>query len=106
MQERIARARRLGVVRVAAPAWRAPIEVGVVGLELLEYTVRADETPADSFVRDLGLPREALVAVIVRHGRSIPPRGSTQVEAGDQLFVLTGRGARDEVEALFADWRR
>ncbi len=33
-------ARRLGLVRVAAPAWRAPIEVGVVGLELLEYTVR------------------------------------------------------------------
>jgi cell volume regulation protein A len=99
-------ARRLGVVRVAAPAWRAPIEVGVVGLELLEYTVRADEAPADSFVRDLGLPREALVAVIVRHGRSIPPRGSTRIEAGDQLFVLTGRAARDEVEALFADWRR
>ena len=90
-------ARRLGVVRVAAPAWRAPIEVGVVGLELLEYTVRGDEPPAGSFVRELGLPREALVAVIVRHGRSIPPRGSTRVEAGDQLFVLTGRAARDEV---------
>jgi cell volume regulation protein A len=99
-------ARRLGLVRVSAPAWRAPLEVGVVGLELLEYTVRADEAPAGSFVRNLGLPREALVAVIVRHGRSIPPRGSTRVEDGDQLFVLTGRDARDEVEALFAEWRR
>ena len=99
-------ARRLGLVRVSAPAWRAPIEVGVVGLELLEYTVRGDEPPAGSFVRELGLPREALVAVIVRHGRSIPPRGSTRVEPGDQLFVLTGRAARDEVEALFAEWRR
>ncbi len=78
----------------------------MVGLELLEYTVRADEAPAGSFVRNLGLPREALVAVIVRHGRSIPPRGSTRVEDGDQLFVLTGRDARDEVEALFVEWRR
>jgi cell volume regulation protein A len=98
-------ARRLGLVRVAAPAWRAPIEVGAAGLELLEYTVRADETPAGTYVRDLGLPREAIVAVIVRHGASLPPRGSTRVEDGDQLFVLTGRGARDEVEALFATWR-
>ena len=80
--------------------------MGAIGLELLDYTVRPDDPPAGAFVRDLGLPREALVAVIVRHGRSIPPRGSTQIEAGDQLFVLTGRGARDEVEALFADWRR
>jgi cell volume regulation protein A len=99
-------ARRLEVVRLSAPAWRAPIEVGAVGLELLEYTVRPDEPPAGSYVRDLGLPREALVAVIVRHGRSIPPRGSTKIEPGDQLFVLTGPGARDEVEALFAEWRR
>ena len=30
-------------------------------------------------VRDLGLPREAVVNVIVREGQAIPPRGSTRV---------------------------
>ena len=95
------------LVRVAAPPWRAPIEVGVVGLELLEYTVRGDEPPVDgSFVRELGLPREALVAVIVRHGRSIPPRGSTRVEAGDQLFVLTGRPRATRSRRSSPTWRR
>ena len=39
-------------------------------------------------VRELGLPREALVNVIVRGDEAIPPRGSTRIEAGDRLHVL------------------
>ena len=31
-------------------------------------------------VRELGLPRDSLVAVIVRDGEAVPPRGSTQIE--------------------------
>ena len=39
-------------------------------------------------VRDLGLPREAVVNVIVRGDEAIPPRGSTILRAGDRLHVL------------------
>ena len=45
-------------------------------------------------VRELGLPREALVNVIVRGGEAIPPRGSTRIEAGDRLHLLRAPGGR------------
>jgi cell volume regulation protein A len=48
-------------------------------------------------VRELGLPREALLNVIVRGEQAIPPRGSSRVEAGDQLHVLV----RQEVAVEF-----
>jgi cell volume regulation protein A len=99
-------ARRLGLVRVAAAVWRPPIEVAAAsGLDLIEHTVRPGDRAVGTHVRDLGLPRPAIVAVIVRSTESIPPRGSTLVEAGDQLFILLQPELRDEVESLLATWR-
>jgi cell volume regulation protein A len=57
-------------------------------------------------VRDLGLPRNALVAVVNRGSDTIPPRGSTMVEPGDRLFVLIPRTNRADLEDVFARWRR
>jgi cell volume regulation protein A len=57
-------------------------------------------------VRELGLPRDTLVAVVVRDGQSIPPRGSTFVMPGDVLFVLAPEGRGAEVEDVFTRWRQ
>jgi potassium/hydrogen antiporter len=100
-------ARRLGVASRAAPRIDPPLEVGPTSeLELIDFRVEADHAIADVSVRELGLPRTALVAVIVRRGDPIPPRGSTVVRAGDLLYVLTPRGTRPDVEDVFARWRR
>ncbi len=56
-------------------------------------------------VRELGLPRSALVAVVARDGDTIPPRGGTVIEPGDRLFVLLPRGMRAELEDVFSRWR-
>ncbi|HSC93241.1 MAG TPA: potassium/proton antiporter [Gaiellaceae bacterium] len=99
-------ARRLGLVRPSAPAWRPPIEVGAArGLERVEFSVNPGDVPDGKPVRELGLPRQAIVAVIVRDGDSLPPRGSTVVRAGDELYLLLRPELRDTVEQLFADWR-
>jgi potassium/hydrogen antiporter len=52
------------------------------------------------------LPRSALIAVINRGEETIPPRGSTVVEAGDRLFVLIPRTMRADLEDVFSRWRR
>jgi len=57
-------------------------------------------------VRDLGLPRDALVNVIVRGGRAIAPRGSTRVSAGDMLHVLVMQTASSELYPLMERWRK
>lgn len=55
-------------------------------------------------VRELELPREALVNVIVRDGHAIAPRGSTQLREGDELHILVRGDLRDQVEAETERW--
>ncbi len=57
-------------------------------------------------MRELELPRETLLNVIVRDGHAIPPRGSTELQGGDELHILVRGELRDEVEALTDLWVR
>jgi cell volume regulation protein A len=100
-------ARRLGLL-VTAPAAEPPLEVSRAwgSLNLAEFNVAQGHSIAGSAVRELGLPRETLVAVVVRGDDAIPPRGSTRIEAGDRLFVLVPDGKGPEVEDVFERWRR
>jgi cell volume regulation protein A len=85
----------------------APLEVDALGsLELVEFDVAGDHAIAGAVVRELGLPRTALIAVVARGHETIPPRGSTTIESGDRLFVLAPRENRPELEDVFARWRR
>jgi hypothetical protein len=71
---------RLGLVDPRPTVTAAPVEVDVLGsLELVEFDVAGDHAIAGAAVRELGLPRSALIAVV---DRAIPPRGSTVVEPG------------------------
>jgi potassium/hydrogen antiporter len=99
-------ARRLGLLR-SAPVREAPLEVPTMSqLELIDFAVADDHAVNGSAVRELGLPRDALVAAINRGGDAIPPRGSTVVEAGDLLFVLIPHRKRPDLEDVFTRWRR
>jgi potassium/hydrogen antiporter len=98
---------RLGLLAPAPPVHEAPLEVGPLSkLELVDFAVAGDHAVSGSAVRELGLPRSALIAVINRGDETIPPRGSTVVQAGDRLFVLIPRTMRADLEDVFSRWRR
>jgi cell volume regulation protein A len=101
-------ARRLGVT-TNEPALPQPLaEAGTIrrlGAEILEYPVRPDDAIVGARVRDLGLPREAVVNVIVRGDQAIPPRGSTRLRAGDELHVLLRQSEAKRVPELVERWR-
>jgi potassium/hydrogen antiporter len=99
---------RLGVTTDRHPLYEPPIEVAAVqslGADLLEFTVRPGDAVVGKPLRELHLPADALVAVIVRQTQAVPPRGSTIVAAGDQLYVLALPPSRKRVERLFESWR-
>jgi cell volume regulation protein A len=103
--ERVARS--LGLVSPAPPVPEAPLEVGPMSqLDLVEFAVAADHAVNGSAVRQLGLPRNALIAVVHRDDEALPPRGSTILQAGDRLFVLVPRKNRADLEDVFSRWRR
>jgi potassium/hydrogen antiporter len=102
-------ARALGVTTTEPALPRPLVESRLVrhlGGEVLSYRVRDDDAIAGRMVKETELPREALVNVIVREGEAIPPRGSTQIQAGDELHLLVRREVHDEVERLTERWRQ
>jgi potassium/hydrogen antiporter len=101
-------ARWLGVTTSRAALPRPLAESGTIrglGAEVLEYPVGPDDAIVGARVRDLGLPREALVNVIVRGDNALPPRGSTRLEAGDRLHVLLRQEVARELPRLLERWR-
>ena len=69
-----------------------------MGGDVVAFRLPEGAAAAGHRVRDLELPREALVNVLVRDGHAIPPRGSTQLKEGDELHILVRGEMRDEVE--------
>lgn len=102
-------ARRMGVT-TNEPALPRPLtESGTIrglGAEVVEFPVGEEDAVAGHRVRELGLPRDAVINVIVRGDEAIPPRGSTRIEVGDALHVLVRQEVADQVHALLERWRR
>jgi potassium/hydrogen antiporter len=100
-------ARRLGLTTTEPALPRPMAESGTIralGAEVLEYTVGAGDAITDARVRDLGLPRDAVVSVIVRDERAIPPRGSTRLRGGDELHLLVSEESAPRVRDLVGRW--
>jgi cell volume regulation protein A len=101
-------ARRLRLTSRAEAVPPPVMEVGTIrrlGAEVLEFPVAAEDALVGRLINELGLPRDALVNVIVRDDEALLPRGSTEVVAGDRLHIVVRENARNDVEALFDLWR-
>ncbi len=100
-------ARRLGVT-TSEPALPRPLtETGTIrrlGAEIMEYPVGAEDAVVGHRVRELGLPRDALLSVIVRGEEAVLPRGSTRVEAGDRLHVVVRSEVAARMDEVVTRW--
>jgi potassium/hydrogen antiporter len=102
-------AQRLGLTTDEPALPRRLLESGRIrrmGGDVIAYRLPAGAAAAGHRVRELELPREALVNVIVRDGHAIPPRGSTELREGDELHILVRGELRDEVEEQTKTWTR
>ena len=101
-------AERLGVTTeeaaIPTPLLQAPA-MRRLGAEIAEFEVREGDAAAGRLVRELGLPRDALLNVIIRGEQAFPPRGSTLIEPGDRLHVLVRQEVAIEFQALLRRWR-
>jgi len=75
-----------------------------MGGDVIAFRLPPGAAAAGHRVRELELPREALVNVIVRDGHAIAPRGSTELRDGDELHILVRGDLRDEVERATKQW--
>ncbi|MBJ7473279.1 MAG: potassium/proton antiporter [Solirubrobacteraceae bacterium] len=76
-----------------------------LGAEVVQFAVKPDDAIVDLRVRDLMLPRDALLNLVVQNNTAIPPRGSTVIHAGDELHILVRQEAFADFEGLLKRWR-
>jgi cell volume regulation protein A len=102
-------AKRLGLTTDEPALPQRLLESGRIremGGDVVAFRLPPGAAAAGHHVRELELPREALVNVIVRDGHAIPPRGSTELQEGDELHILVRSELRDEVEAQTKTWTK
>ncbi|MEZ5156021.1 MAG: potassium/proton antiporter [Solirubrobacterales bacterium] len=101
-------ARRLGLTTGEAALPRPVVETGTIqelGGDVFAFRVERGDAIAGRMIKELGLPRTALINLIVREEQALLPRGSTVVEDGDELHLLVRREIRGEIARLIRTWR-
>lgn len=70
------------------------------GLEIVEVKIPDDATTVGKAVKELPLPEEAVLSLIIRRQRKpIVPTASTAIEAGDQIIAVTPADTEDALRA-------
>lgn len=98
-------ARRLGLIEPAPATPAATLEItalGDVDADIVEYMLGAESRAVGWRLSRLALPEGVVVAMVTRDKTVIPPRGSTQLAAGDHLYVVLQPAVRAFVDRVFA----
>ncbi len=98
-------ARMLGLQETSPPESGVTLEITSlqdVDGDIVEYPILEGSRANGLRVRDLALPDGVVIAMIVRDKQVIPPRGSTKILPGDDVFVLLRPAVRTLVEHVFA----
>lgn len=92
---------------VALPARvkrRTPVDMELadnVKSELTEIELRENSPAVGKKIVDIGLPQHALIVLIKRSDKFITPKGSTLLESGDKLLILSENEENlDEVDNM------
>lgn len=96
-------ARLLGLAVPVRPRSPYSVELHTLrksDLDMFEIRVEKNSISAGLRIRDLALPKEALISSVVRKERIIPPKGTTSIEADDILFVLAPTKDIEKVSLL------
>jgi trk system potassium uptake protein len=65
------------------------IPVGEGKVNITEIKLTAASPVVGKTLRDLALPSDSLVAVVLRNEEALIPRGATELQAGDRIVLIT-----------------
>jgi len=65
------------------------LPVGEGRVNVTEIILSPDSPVAGKFLKDINLPENALVAVVIRNRQAIVPRGASQLQEGDRIVLIT-----------------
>jgi trk system potassium uptake protein TrkA len=71
-----------------------------------EYSLVEEKLPPGSQMlgaplKDLPLPEQAVIAVVIRHGKVMIPKGNMTFEVGDEVLAVVDTSSMDAIRLLF-----
>ncbi|MEC7452379.1 MAG: TrkA C-terminal domain-containing protein, partial [Pseudomonadota bacterium] len=97
-------ARKLGLVlddEVKESSTLEIVKVAKSKRELIEIEVSKLSPALHKTISELALPDNTVVAMIARGEETLIPKGSTKIEMGDQIFIITKLLDKNAVERCF-----
>ncbi|HAN96724.1 MAG TPA: potassium/proton antiporter [Planctomycetaceae bacterium] len=94
-----------------APRREPPVTLEISSLydvdaDIVDYYIEPETMAAGKAIRDLALPSDVVIALIVRNHESRLPKGSFRIEAGDHVIVVVHRDVRRAVDRIFSRSQR
>jgi trk system potassium uptake protein TrkA len=71
-----------------------------VGVSIVEAKVPPDSPAIGVPIKDMGVPDDCIMPLIIRDGQAIIPYGETALQAGDELLAITPLAKRDVLSKL------
>jgi potassium/hydrogen antiporter len=98
-------ARKLGLETPAKKESAITLEISSlkdVEGDIVDYFVDSECRVAGKLIRELALPEEVVVALIVHNNKIKLPKGSSRIEAGDHVIVVLRPHVRAMVDRIFS----
>lgn len=68
---------------------------------IIQMNVRQTAKAANQMVKDLYIPKKAVMISINREGTVIIPKGDTQILVGDEILIFTDENSRKDLQEIF-----
>lgn len=94
---------RLGLVekdRLQGPSLLELIALGKANSEINHIQVQENMPLVGQEIQNLNLPEDILFTAIIRGDKIITPRGSTMIEKGDTIYVISPKTKREQMKRL------
>lgn len=102
-------AKLLGVSKPDTPGMKIPIEIAAgvnMNNELIDIIIPYNADITGKTLAEAGLPGESLITVVFRNNQYIVPSGSTMLEEGDVVLVLTNKINLPEVKRILTSLKK
>lgn len=95
------RLKLVGEEDTSQPSLMELVALGKTESEFNHIDIKPYMPIAGQSIADIGLPEDILFTAIIRNRKIVTPSGSTIVEPGDTVYVLSPKNKRDEMRAFF-----
>ncbi|WP_044894976.1 potassium/proton antiporter [Bacillus alveayuensis] len=87
--------------RIITPHSLELVSMGKTNTEIIEIHIEEGSGVVDKPIYELKLPEDTLITAIIRGDKVITPKGNTQLNQGDVIYVLVTKNKREQVKQIF-----